>query len=351
MKRTTGMGRVTIRDIAAHAGTSFKTVSRVVNGEDSVSPALRQKVQEAMKALGYRPSRAAQTLRSGRHFALCVLSAVALEESFAGDEVPSFLNELIAGLMRACRAQNYQLVLENLAGTDSSPETIQARIASLRADGVILYPPQTDMIWLLDALELAGIPYARIAPGSAPERADCYLVDDFNAAREVGELLLSQGHSRIAFISGPENHLAAAHRREGLQAALAGRPNVELQCEVGTFHFPSGLAIGKKLLIQQTRPTAIFAANDMMALGVMAAASELGIVVPEQLSVVGFDDAPQARFIRPELTSINQNVREMGEMAGKMLIETSREKAAVAPRQHHIPYTLEIRQSVGRAPD
>lgn len=344
------MGRVTIRDIAAHAGTSFKTVSRVVNGEENVSDALRKKVKDAMKALGYRPSRAAQTLRSGRHFALCVLTAVPYEQSFAGDEVPSFLNELVAGLMRACRAENYQLVLENLAEADSAPEAVHARIASLRADGVILYPPQTDMKWLLDALDLEGIPYARIAPGSAPERADCYLVDDFSAAKEVGELLLSHGHRHIAFISGPENHLAAAHRREGLQAALEGHNDIELQLEVGTFHFPSGLAIGQKLLTQNSRPTAIFAANDMMALGVMAAASELGIAVPDQLSVVGFDDAPQARFIRPAITSVNQNVRKMGEMAGQALIQASREKSQPAPKQYHIPYTLEVRNSVGTAP-
>lgn len=340
------MARVTIRDIARHAGTSFKTVSRVINSENGVGDELRQKVRASMAELGYRPDRAAQTLRSGRNYAICILSAVAMTNDLNSESPPDFVSLIMTGALRTCREQGYQLSLGTVPLEQDGNASAEERLLSLRSDGIILYPPHADNIWLLDQLDRLKIPYVRLLPGLQLDRSACFVVDDLAAGRELGELVLAHGHRRIACITGPAAHLAAARRVEGFQLALESAGDVDLSIETGDFYFKSGFDFGMAMLGSNDSPSVIFAANDLMALGVMAAARDLGLDIPRELSIIGFDDIPMTRFIRPSLTTVSQNMRRMGELAAAHLIDAVNKRDEIERQVFKIPYELIIRESL-----
>lgn len=272
--------RPTIKDVAQHAGVSFKTVSRVMNGDASVNSSMRVAVEESMAALGYRPHRAARSLRTSRTYAMALLAGSRLEPG--PDErapFPEYLGEVIVGCTRACRPAGFHLVVELLAYGD--PRKAMAVTAGLlddlTPDGVLLVPPLCDLDWLLDMLDARPIGYARLMPGALPDRGACFAVDDFTAAQEMTERLIAAGHQRLAFVSGPPDHLAARARRGGFEAALAVAPGVTGLVGEGDFFLASGEREAERLLRAPSRPTALFAANDFMAAGAIRAASAQGL--------------------------------------------------------------------------
>lgn len=307
---------VTIIDIARQAGVSIKTVSRVINREEGVGAETRARVLELVETLGYRPNVSARSLSSRRSYLIGMIFLRVLAYHYVG--------EVQIGAMRACRRAGYHLVIEQV----QPPETIGGQgfadvLRDTRFDGVVLTPPTCDDPEVLAAVEAAGLPYVRIAPHRDFERSPYVFMDDRRAAYDQTSRLWEMGHRRIAFIDGPADHSSAMRRRQGYVDALRERgvePRPEWIAQ-GQFMSFSGFEAAEALLRLHEPPTAIFAANDEMALGVLAAASKNGLSVPGDLSVVGFDDAPAAESAWPRLTTVHQPTAEMAEAAVEMLIE------------------------------
>jgi LacI family transcriptional regulator len=221
-------------------------------------------------------------------------------------------------------------------------------VSSLRPDGLILTPPVSDCTVVLDVLDRRGSHYVRLGSDIEPARGRRVYMDDHRAAYDMTMHLARLGHREIGFIIGNARYAASKSRREGFELAMA-RQGLELRPEwvlEGDFTFQSGLECGARMLAQTHRPTAIFASNDDMAFGVLQAASRLGLSVPAELSVVGFDDAPGAQFSTPQLTTVRQPVAEMAETAARMLIGIAQAKSDEAiERVHQAAYTLVARES------
>lgn len=317
-----GGRRATIKDVAARAGVSFKTVSRVVNASPTVNPQIRAAVQRAMMELDYRPHQAARALRSRRTYAIALLAG-SREEPHDGAEAqfPAFLGDVVAGCAQGCRPAGHHLVLELLAyGDEAQARALATRLLDdVAPDGVVLVPPLSDLGWLLDLLDARGVPAVRMLPGTAPDRGVCLALDDFAAAGAMTRHLLSLGHRHVGFIAGLPDHLAARERQAGFQAAMAEVTGSAASLGEGDFHITSGEREAERMLRQAPRPTAIFAANDAMAAGALRTAARLGLAVPGDLSVAGFDDSAIARLSSPPLTTMRQPVRAMASHAVAML--------------------------------
>jgi len=341
--------RPTIKDVARRAGVSFKTVSRVMNGDPRVNAAMREAVEAAMAGLGYRPHRAARALRSSRTFAIALLAGRRTEPA-AGEpsQFPEYLGEVIAGCARACRPAGYHLVLELLVYGDrrKASAVAGALLDDLAPDGVVLTPPLCDLGWLLDILEQRAIPYARLMPGTAPGRGLCFTVDDFAAARAMTARLLAHGHRELAFIAGPPDHLAARDRREGFEAAIAACPGARARIGEGDFFPDSGERAALRLLAGAGRPTALFAANDSMAAGVLRAAGKLGLAVPRDLAVAGFDDSSIAGLMG--LSSVRQPTAELARRAAASLIAAAGNHEPPQPAATRLDCAIIERSSTAR---
>jgi len=308
--------KVTIVDIAREAGVSIKTVSRVINREEGVGEQTRARVQAVVDRWGYRPNVSARSLSSRRSY---LIGAI-----FMRIGAYHYVGEVQVGAMRACRRAGYHLVVEQVRPSEAvgGAHGFADVLRDARVDGVVLTPPTCDDPEVLAAVEQAGLPYVRIAPHREFARSPYVFTDDRQAAWEQTLWLWDMGHRRIAFIDGPADHASAARRREGYMAALRER-GVEPRPEwiaPGNFLSLSGFAAAESLLRLPEPPTAIFAGNDEMAVGVLAAAAKHGLSVPRDLSVVGFDDTPAAEAAWPRLTTIHQPTAEMAEAAVEMLI-------------------------------
>ena len=343
---------VTIIDIAKHAGVSFKTVSRVVNGTPTVAVALRAKVEAAMRELDYKPNRAARLLRGGKAHALgLIIGSLRYTENMPEPDrrMPSYGADVILGLLQACHEAEYHLVIENVApGAD--PATLERFLDMVQLDGVILVPPLCDIDWILDVLDSREMPFARINPGLNLDRALCLVIDNQSAAREVGEAILAHGHRRIGFIDGPEEHTAQRQRKTGLLEAVANVAGATVDVRQGNFMFSSGLEQGRELLSMPKRPTAIFAANDEMAAGVLTAAVEQGIAVPRELSLVGFGGLVIAEHTLPRITTVSQPTIEIARIAGEKLIAQGGQLDGNWSQLVTVPYEMTLRQSLAQAP-
>lgn len=342
--------RPTIKDVARHAGVSFKTVSRVVNGDRHVNEAMRDAVQTAMAALGYRPHRAARSLRTSRTYTI-VLLAGSRDEPAAGErtQFPEYLGEVLAGCTRACRPAGFHLVLEILAYGDQrrAAAVATALLDDLAPDGVVLAPPLCDLGWLLDLLEARSIRHARLMPGAFPERGACLAVDDFVASRDLTRRLLAAGHRHLAFIAGPPDHLAAQARRAGFESALASSPGARAVIGEGDFFLASGEREARTVLAGTDRPTALFAANDAMAAGALRAASVLGLSVPQDLALAGFDDSSIATLTTPTLTSVRQPTAELARRAAALLIAAASRNEAPPEGTQRLRCVIIERASTG----
>ena len=340
--------RPTIKDVAARAGVSFKTVSRVMNGDLHVNPAMRQAVETAMGALGYRPHRAARALRSSRTYAIALLAG-SRDEPAPGEraQFPEYLGEVIAGCTQACRPAGFHLVLELLTYGDRrmAAAVAGALLDDLAPDGVVLAPPLCDLGWLLDILEQRAIAYVRLMPGAAAGRGPCLAVDDFAAALALTRRLLEAGHRDLAFIAGPPDHLAARARREGFEAALAGVRGARARIGEGDFFLASGEREAMRLLAGPDRPTALFAANDSMAAGALRAAAALGLSVPGDLAIAGFDDSSVAGLTTPALTSVRQPTADLARRAATLLIAAANAGELPAPVTEQLECAIVERES------
>lgn len=316
--------RVTIVDVANDAGVSIKTVSRVINREPHVRPTLRDRVERSIARLGYVPNAAARALSSQRAY---VVAALYRNPSLY------YISELQKGALGVCRERGYHLLIEEVATT--TPEDLRALdrfLLGARLDGAILSPPITDDPEVLDRLDAAGVPFVRIAPRQAHGRARAIFADDRGGAALLARHLHGLGHRRIGVVAGPAEHRASRERLEGFLEELArnGTSSDAVDVVDGDFSFEAGMRGGIELLGRPHCPTAIFACNDDMASGVVAAAARLGVAVPDAVSVVGYDDSPVATHVWPPITTIRQPIADMSAEAARLLID-GQEPAAEDP--------------------
>ncbi len=333
--------RSNIRDVAARAGVAVKTVSRVLNGHPYVSADTKARVEEAMKALDFRPSVAARILSGAKS------NQVAL---IYDNHSPYYMFQIQTGCWDVCRAKGIRLLAQPVDVADPDVgDQVRGLVTETQVDGIILSSPVTDCEPVLRALEAMDIPFVRISPGTNHALTSSVFMDDAQAADDMTTHLINAGHRRIGFIKGHPNHKGSEDRLAGYRRALdrAGIAfDSALVCD-GEFDFDSGVRGGNRLLDLPEPPTAIFASNDDMAAGVLAVAHDRNIDLPGELSVAGFDDTTLARTVWPPLTTIHQPMAELAQTAAEILIEggdiTHRrlphqliERASVAPPHRKI---------------
>ena len=340
---TTVPPSVTIQEVADLAQVSPKTVSRVINNEPRVRSDTRKRILEAIEKLNYRPNLNARGLASNRSF------LIGLFCSGPGD----FLSVFQAGAIERCRESSLHLMVEPL-GLHSPliEKQIDTLLGQLRLEGVILLPPLSDHTLVLTKLQDAGIPVVRIAPKKNLSTSPSVGIDDYAAARQLTAHLLSLGHRRIGFMLGRPDHGATEQRYLGfIDEMRAHQVPVDMSLvQTGNFEFADGLVCAERMLRSASPPTAIFASNDDMAAAAISMARKFGLTLPGQLSVTGFDDAPVATMIWPELTTIRQPVAEMARIAADLIIrhEPRRNDWPERIPRHLLDYEFVVRNSTAR---
>ena len=316
-------GVVTILDVARNAGVSPMTVSRVMSGRKYVGEETRRRVLVAVKALKYSPNLAGRSLRTSGAYKIGMLYS---------NPSAAYLNPLLVGALQQCAVSGSTLVIEQCGGFRSQRAAVEKLLAA-GVDGVILPPPLCDSIATLSHLEEEGVPALAFATGRPREGTACVRIDDYEAARAMTRHLIDLGHRDIAFIQGDPKHSPTALRTAGFLAAIS-ESRLALVREFmtqGLFTYRSGLAAAQQLLSGKRRPTAIFSSNDDMAAAVISIAHGLGLRVPHDLSVCGFDDTAIATIVWPELTTIHQPVSSMAHAAVAILIDEIRRRRAGLP--------------------
>lgn len=310
----------TITDVAKQAGVSMKTVSRVLNNEPNVAKKTRERVLEVAKELRYSPNLAARGLASSKSYLLALLY---------DNPSPNYIANIQKGAIDACRDNGYHLVVEPINMSEANGSVaLDLLLERLPVDGIILTPPLCDDEEILAILKRLKIPYIPVAPAQEDGHMSSVKMDDVQAAYKMTEFLIRRGHRKIGFIKGHPEHSASKLRYEGFVQAM-NAVGLEIKDEwvaEGDFSFKSGVDAAVKLLGLSECPTAIFASNDDMAAGVVSVASRLGISVPNELSVGGFDDTPLAQILYPQLTTIKQPIYEMGHRAANLLIKPPKEE-------------------------
>lgn len=347
--------RPTIIDVARRAGVSFKTVSRVLNHNPHVGPALRERVLKAAAELDYRANIAARSLAGPRTYTFALLIAIRMDDLQSEDDwyLPAFLSDLQFAAMLACQKAGYRLTIEICdISAAAPPPGLPPGIAASAIDGIIVAPPLCDRVEMIAALEASAIPYVLIAPGRDNPDARSVATDEYGGAAAMTRHLLALGHRRIGFVKGPEGHRAAGARLQACRDILADfDPALAPIVESGAFNFASGHRAAQILLARPAPPTAIFCANDDMAAGAIAAAMQRGLRVPEQLSIAGFDDSAVAHITAPALTTVRQSFSAMANAAVRLLASAGSEGTGeTEPRQVILPYRIIERASVAAPP-
>jgi LacI family transcriptional regulator len=334
-------GATTIEDVARAAGVSAMTVSRVINQGKNVRESTRAAVLEAIERLSYSPNSAARSLAAGEATHIGLLYA---------NPSAGYLSQFLIGALHAARSASVHLVIESCESEDPDEQAeVIRRFATSEVDGVILPPPLSESAPILVELEALRIPIVTVA---GPPRDDGLNVriDDEAAALEMTRYLLELGHRKIGFIKGHPNIVASHERYRGFCNALseAGLDAGKAPVEQGYFTYRSGLTAGERLLSRQDPPTAIFASNDDMAAATISVAHRRGFQVPNDLSVVGFDDTALATSVWPELTTVKQPIAAMAEAAVELLIADLRRRRSDGPHkftERVLSHAMIIRES------
>lgn len=337
-KKERSKASITLIDVAKHAGVSPMTVSRVLNNLSIVKSETREKVLSSVAELNYSPNQAARSLASGRTTRICLLY---------GNPSSAYLGELLIGALEAVGKLGFQLIV-NRVPEDIAPEVLRKDLHSTW-DGLIIPAPISDVNGIRRLLDAEGFPSVYLGSVGVKGRAHELGIDDFQASKDMTDFLISLGHKRIGYIQGHPNHKISALRQAGFEESVgaAGLSYGGDLMTPGFFTYRSGIEAGLQLLKAPNPPTAIFASNDDMAAGVLAAASELGLKVPRDVSVVGFDDSPIATTVWPNLTTVRQPLSEMTEQAVRLLSEIIGEGrgGSIAKQSTILDYSLIKRES------
>ncbi len=305
--------RARIQDIAGLCNVSMMTVSRALNNDKKVSEKTRTLVLAAAKKLNYRPNVSARRLASSKSFFLGLIY---------DNPSASYVSQFLLAALKNCRACGYHLVVDEadkiiaktvLAVTDLIDVT--------QVDGMILLPPMCNEPEILKVLQVANIPFVRISPDTQLNISPYICMDDYQAAFEVTEKLIQQGHTKIGHIIGhPEQGVSRLRYQGFLDALRSNKINIPPEyIEQGMFTYKSGLQAAKKMLALKDKPSAIFSGNDDMAAAIISAAHMSGIDVPTQLSVIGFDDTLLATSVWPQISTVKQPIEQMAKLAIELL--------------------------------
>ncbi|MGF7149953.1 LacI family transcriptional regulator [Sphingomonas zeicaulis] len=331
----------TIIDVAARAGVSPMTVSRVINGHEGVRPRTREAVQRAIDALAYTPNVAARSLVTSTELRIGIVYS---------NPSAAFMSDFLTGVFEEASTHGARLILlKGEAGRPPSREALENLIAS-GISGALLAPPLGEAQGVLDIVHAAGLPIAAVGAYRVTD-ALCVRVDDRRAAYEMSRLLLDQGHRRVGFILGNPDQAASAERMAGFYDAVREVGDVDIRVAQGDFSYASGLVAGEQLLDHAKPPTAIFASNDDMAAATVSVAHRRQLDVPRELTVVGFDDTPAAVMLWPPLTTVRQPVHKLAAEALSLLVAGIAQGGT--PRQRReiiLDHELVLRQSVAPPP-
>jgi DNA-binding LacI/PurR family transcriptional regulator len=302
--------RVTIADVADVAGVSVPTVSKVVNGRADVAPQTRERVERVLREQGYRRRAPGRDTR-----------AALLDVVFNELESP-WAMEIVKGVEEVARENGLGVVLSAQEGPGALGRSWVDAVAARRSAGLILVVSELTPEQV-DRLRARSIPFVVVDPAGEPAPGVPSVgATNWNGGLTATRHLLERGHRRVAVIGGPPTMLCSRARVDGYRAALetAGLPVDPDLIRWGTFHVEAGYSHGRALLTLEDPPTAIFAGSDIQAFGVYEAARVLGVEIPSQLSVIGFDDLPMARWVGPPLTTIRQPLTEMAATAARLVL-------------------------------
>jgi LacI family transcriptional regulator len=313
---------VTIKHVAADAQVSLQTVSRVINNEPNVRPEMKQRVQASIDKLGYVPSIAAQRMSGSRSYLILALNdrerTIADWRARLGTD---WVDQMLLGGMLKCAEHGYRMILELVdTHNDHIERELLSAIAALQPDGIILTPPHSDNPKIVSLLDDQNIPFVRI--GSQDKGAGIPVsMDDEGSARTATQHLIAQGHTQIAFIAGSPEYNLSGWRVDGWEGAMKEAGLVtEGLLQSGDFSYASGAKAARLLLAGPNPPSAIIASNDQMALATLEVARSMGLAVPNELSVISFDNTPLVHFTQPALTAIDQPIAATVSKAVELII-------------------------------
>jgi LacI family transcriptional regulator len=317
------LSKATIKDVARVAGVSLKTVSRVINNEPTVKEATRKKVRAVIDDLKYQPDMSARNLRGNKSYAIGLVY---------DNPNPYYVVDVQEGVLKACREMGYSLQIHPCdAAHDGIVQELCDLVNNSRLAGLVIAPPVSENEAITNALAEHGIHFVRIISASEPPKgkAPCVYVNDRAAARSVAEHLIDHGHTRIAFLSGEEEHLSTPERRAGFKEALKAH-GISVDDSLvlpGAYSFDSGFERATKLMERSDRPSAIFGCNDEIAAGALAAVKTSGLTVPGDVAIAGFENSPFSQHSRPPLTTAAQSIGEIARQAMMLLIAEMRPQA------------------------
>jgi LacI family transcriptional regulator len=331
----------TIDDVAKAAGVARVTVSRVLNNGANVRPETRDKVRQAVEALGYSVNQQARALASGSG------RTILLVHSHEPDREPNsyYHSGLELGALRACSVLGFDLVTRAVDPASADRKRLLSSLVEReRPAGIILPPPLSDDVDLLRAMKRTGV---RVVAVSAGEQGRSVVpssgMDERAGGRAIGEFLTSIGHRHIGFVKGPRDHMAAALRYDGFVDAMryAGIDDPPWTA-TGDFTFKSGVEAAEQMLGEGVRVSALACANDDMAAGAMLALHRAGLDIPSDISVTGFDDTPVSEIVWPPLTTVRQPIKEIAERAVRILVEQLADEGI---EFRPLPHYLVVRES------
>ncbi len=313
----------TINDVAELAGVSKRTVSRVLNKSTKVNEATRTRILEVIKELNFAPNRQARGLAGNRSFLLGLIY-----------DVPTlFINDIQKGMLTVCEGSGYEVVVHAChIESDELIDDVTRFVNRAHLDGVLVLPPVSDVEALAEKLDQMGVQFVRFSSKLGNKPWKQVVTDYMPAIMDMTGHLVGLGHRDFGFVSGPPSHVSSQKRHEVFIEALASH-GLKLSRKMtaeGAFTYNSGVRAAKKLLSLKHRPTAIFAANDEMAFGVMNVADAMGIKIPDDLSVVGFDGTPFSTFVIPSLSTIIRQTDEMARLGTQKLLALINEGADAA---------------------
>ena len=335
------MGRLaTIKDVAREASVSVATVSRVFNGATVVREQTARRIREVAAALRYAPHSGARSLITNRTNTLGVLLP---------DLYGEFFSELIHGIDLTARKEGYHiLVSRSWEGRSEIEEAMRSMRG--RVDGMLLMSPDVHADSLLNVPP--NLPVVLLCSPSRGHELDSVTIQNYQGAKEMVAHLISAGHKRVAIIKGSVGNFDAAERFRGYRAALkdAGiTPDPDLEKQ-GDFTEDGGFTVARDLMSLKKRPTAVFAANDSMAIGALSAFRQAGVRIPEEMAVAGFDDIPLARYMDPPLSSVRVHIADLGSKAVEVLLHGVRHKNDHVRRRERMSTEIVVRRSSGGEP-
>ena len=333
---------VTIKDVAAYAQCSIKTVSRVVNDESYVAEATRLRVQDAINALGYVPNISARRLVQSKSYVICILL----------HEAGFYQSAVLSKVMDIGYQLDYDILIQSYFPVHSrSKNKLSGLICERRVDGLVITPPCDVDPFLNELLITSRVPYVQITPLNRTGNIPYVTGDDYQGAYLMTERLILMGHWRIAFLSGPRNHRTSIDRLYGYKAALE-MYRVPFDADLvwdSLFNFDGGYNATKLGMAMDNPPTAIFGGSDEAAIGALYALQEMKIPVPQKISVCGFGNLPQSQQTWPGLSTVDYPVEIIVERAVEILLDILANQEP-ASRQIVLPCQLVMRGSAGTKP-